>query len=83
MKALFSVSTKFSPSIVFIDEIDSILSKRSDNENEASRKLKTEFLVQMDGVQSTKAQGNTLMIAATNRPSDLDDAVLRRFPLRL
>jgi len=83
VRALFSVSQKFSPAIVFVDEIDSILTKRTSSENEASRKLKTEFLVCMDGVQSCKDTGNVLIIAATNRPSDLDDAVLRRFPLRI
>eukprot|EP00801_Mesodinium_rubrum_P005533 Mrub_05537.p1 GENE.Mrub_05537~~Mrub_05537.p1 ORF type:complete len:370 (+),score=92.04 Mrub_05537:154-1110(+) len=83
VRALFSVSDKFSPSVIFLDEIDSILSKRSENENESSRKMKTEFLVQMDGVQSSKSDGGRLIIAATNRPGDLDDALLRRFPLRI
>lgn len=83
VRALFSVSDKFSPSVIFLDEIDSVLSKRSTNENESSRKLKTEFLVQMDGVQSSKSEFGRLIIAATNRPGDLDDALLRRFPLRI
>lgn len=83
VRALFSVSEKFSPSVIFLDEIDSVLSKRSSNENESSRKLKTEFLVQMDGVQSSKSEFKRLVIAATNRPGDLDDALIRRFPLRI
>lgn len=83
VRALFSVSDKFSPSVIFLDEIDSVLSKRTENENESSRKMKTEFLVQMDGVQSAKSEGSRLIIAATNRPGDLDDALLRRFPLRI
>jgi len=83
VRALFSVSDKFSPSVIFLDEIDSVLSKRSENGNESSRKMKTEFLVQMDGVQSVKSEGSRLIIAATNRPGDLDDALLRRFPLKI
>ena len=60
----------------FADEIDSILSERSAGEHDASRRLKTEFLVQFDGV----ASGNDRMvvIGATNRPQELDDAVRYR-----
>jgi ATP-dependent 26S proteasome regulatory subunit len=45
MKTLFTLAAVQSPSIIFIDEVDSILTKRSSEENEASRRLKTEFLV--------------------------------------
>lgn len=60
------------------DEIDSILSERSAGEHDASRRLKTEFLVQFDGV----ASGNDRMvvIGATNRPQELDDAVRYPYP---
>ena len=64
-----------SPSIIFIDEIDSMLSKRSSEENEASRRLKTEFLIQLDGVGSSNTR--ILVIAATNRPEILDEALTR------
>lgn len=53
LKRIFAEAYKMSPSIIFIDEIDSILTARSENENEASRRLKTEFLVQMDGLTTT------------------------------
>lgn len=55
------------------DEIDSILSERSSGEHEASRRLKTEFLVQFDGVNSGSER--IVVIGATNRPQELDDAI--------
>lgn len=61
------------PSIIFIDEIDSLLSSRSQQEHEASRRLKTEFLIQFDGIGSTT--DNILIMGATNRPDEL----VRRF----
>ena len=67
--------------LVFI-VLDSILSKRTDSENEASKRLKTEFLVQFDGVGSDLTK-KVLIIGATNRPFDLDPAVLRRLPKRI
>ena len=97
-----SVAYKNQPSIVFIDEIDSILTARrcvwrvrltaSDNENEASRRLKTEFMIQLDGATtsgSVKRGGvmhreeRVLIMGATNRPFELDDAVIRRLTRRV
>mmetsp|Transcript_53459 Transcript_53459/g.44860 ORF Transcript_53459/g.44860 Transcript_53459/m.44860 type:complete len:83 (-) Transcript_53459:243-491(-) len=69
------------PSIIFMDEGDSILSKRSDGDNESSRKLKTEFLIQMDGL--TNNESNPIVIIATNRPWEIDDAILRRLQLKI
>ena len=58
---------------VVADEIDSILSERSAGEHEASRRLKTQFLVEFDGVAN--ASDRVVVIGATNRPQELDDAV--------
>ena len=82
VKSLFKIAYKKVPSIIFIDEIDSILSKRSESENEATKRLKTEFLIQFDGLGSD-ANARLLVIAATNRPMDLDEALLRRLPKRV
>lgn len=82
VRALFSVARVRQPSVVFIDEIDSILSSRSEGQHEASRRLETEFLVQMDGVNGN-AEERVIVIGATNRPQELDEAVRRRFTKRI
>ena len=82
VKSLFKIAYQKVPSIIFIDEIDSILSKRSESENEATKRLKTEFLIQFDGLGSN-TNARLLVIAATNRPMDLDEALLRRLPKRV
>ncbi|KAI3352700.1 hypothetical protein L3Q82_020159 [Scortum barcoo] len=103
VRALFSVARELQPSIIFIDEVDSLLCERREGEHDASRRLKTEFLVEFDGVNIRpmtlcvfvlRRQAETLMderlfqvqsggdervlvMGATNRPQDLDEAVLR------
>ncbi|KAL6499348.1 hypothetical protein OROHE_026011 [Orobanche hederae] len=82
VRTLFQVAISRQPSVIFIDEIDSIMSTRTENENEASRRLKSEFLVQFDGVSSSSDDLITV-IGATNKPQELDDAVLRRLVKRI
>jgi vacuolar protein-sorting-associated protein 4 len=68
--------------VIFIDEIDSMAGNRSENDNESSRRVKTEFLVQMDGVGKETAN-KILVLGATNLPWELDPAVRRRFERRI
>ncbi|XP_069123454.1 fidgetin-like protein 1 isoform X2 [Argopecten irradians] len=82
VRALFAVARCHQPAVVFIDEIDSLLSQRSDGEHEASRRIKTEFLVQLDGA-ATSSEDRILVIGATNRPQEIDEAARRRFVKRL
>ena len=84
VRTMFAVAGHKEPSVVFIDEVDSLLSQRSSDENEASRRLKTEFLVQLEGVGSGDASNRerVLVVGATNRPQELDEAARRRFVKR-
>ncbi|KAL6846913.1 hypothetical protein ACP4OV_022766 [Aristida adscensionis] len=83
VKAIFSLASKLSPAVIFIDEVDSMLRRRENpGEHEAMRKMKNEFMINWDGLR-TKDQEHVLVLGATNRPFDLDEAVIRRFPRRL
>ncbi len=69
------------PAIIFIDEIDSLCGSRSEGENDAARRIKTEFLVQMQGVGHN--EDGILVLGATNIPWELDSAIRRRFERRI
>lgn len=82
-RAVFTLASKLSPCVVFIDEVDAILGRREKSgEHEAMRKIKNEFMMNWDGLR-TRENERVLVLAATNRPFDLDEAVLRRMPRRL
>ncbi|KAK9696047.1 Vps4 C terminal oligomerization domain [Popillia japonica] len=81
VKNLFELARTHKPSIIFIDEVDSLCSSRSDNESESARRIKTEFLVQMQGVGNDT--DGILVLGATNIPWVLDSAIRRRFEKRI
>eukprot|EP00769_Ergobibamus_cyprinoides_P004785 gnl/Ergobibamus_cyprinoides/972.p1 GENE.gnl/Ergobibamus_cyprinoides/972~~gnl/Ergobibamus_cyprinoides/972.p1 ORF type:complete len:257 (-),score=38.51 gnl/Ergobibamus_cyprinoides/972:93-863(-) len=83
VRSLFAVARALSPSIVFLDEVDSILGSRSQHEMESSRRLKTQFMVELEGVGVGDDSGRVILMAATNFPQFLDSAVLRRFQRRI
>ncbi|KAF3530202.1 hypothetical protein DY000_02042333 [Brassica cretica] len=82
-KALFSFASKLAPVIIFVDEVDSLLGARGgSHEHEATRRMRNEFMAAWDGLRSKDSQ-RILILGATNRPFDLDDAVIRRLPRRI
>ncbi|KAI0050931.1 AAA-domain-containing protein [Auriscalpium vulgare] len=86
VRSVFSLARRLGPCVVFIDEIDALFGARSSARETggaiAHRGVLTEFMQEMDGLKSSK-DDNVIVIGATNRPFDLDDAVLRRLPRRL
>ncbi|KAG7956467.1 hypothetical protein I3843_11G124900 [Carya illinoinensis] len=83
VRALFTLAAKVSPTVIFVDEVDSMLGQRTRvGEHEAMRKIKNEFMTHWDGLL-TKPGERILVLAATNRPFDLDEAIIRRFERRI
>lgn len=81
--ALYNSARDHSPSIVFIDEFDSLSPSRDGEASEASRKVLSTLLTELDGLGDKNSNRLLLTLAATNTPWDLDTAVLSRFPRRI
>lgn len=79
VSAVFTLAWKLQPSIIFIDEIDSFLGTRKSGEHEATSTMKTEFMTLWDGF-NTDDNAQVMVLGATNRPWDVDEAILRRLP---
>ncbi|KAG4415370.1 hypothetical protein IFR04_011519 [Cadophora malorum] len=83
VRAVFSLARKLQPTIVFIDEIDAVLGQRRSGEHEASGMVKAEFMTLWDGLTSSNEVGlpaRIMILGATNRIQDIDEAILRRMP---
>lgn len=91
VRAAFTLAEKLAPCVLFVDEVDALLGRRSSTgrEHEATRELKNEFMSRWDSIRTTASNRTTagtgwvMVLGATNRPFDLDEAVLRRFSVRV
>ncbi|EIW69180.1 hypothetical protein TREMEDRAFT_71806 [Tremella mesenterica DSM 1558] len=89
VKAVFSLARRLSPCVIFLDEVDALFGARASKDAsggaKAHNQVLTEFMQEMDGLSSAIAntEHRIIVIGATNRPFDLDDAILRRLPRRL
>jgi vacuolar protein-sorting-associated protein 4 len=81
VRSLFETARQRKPAIIFIDEIDSLVSTRDESGSSHENRMKTEFLVQLDGMKYDNT--GVLLIAATNLPWNIDPAMRRRFEKRI
>lgn len=81
---LFDLADQMAPSTIFFDEIDAVASQRgSGGEHEASRRMKAQLLTRLEGIDGASDNSGIFVLAATNFPWDLDEALLRRFQKRI
>ena len=77
--ALFESAANHAPSVIFIDELDSVAGQRGGEQSSADRRIVNTFLTELDGLKGNDDTPFVLIMAATNRPWDLDDAIISRF----
>eukprot|EP00887_Chlorella_sp_A99_P001769 scaffold19.g1769.t1 len=88
VRVLFEMARAAAPAVIFIDEVDALCSARgAASEHEASRRMKTELLTQIDGMHTAAGRGDgeprrVMVLAATNYPWDIDEALRRRLEKR-
>ncbi|KAJ3631896.1 hypothetical protein MTP99_012999 [Tenebrio molitor] len=78
--AVFTLAEKLQPCIIFIDEIDTFLRSRDEDGHEVTNMMKAQFMILWDGLYSRKDSTSVMVLGATNRPSDVDEAIRRRMP---
>lgn len=81
MRAVFTLAKKLGPCVVFFDEIDGVMARRSDLDQSHTNTMKTMFLTGMDSLKPTEDQ--VLVVGATNRPGAIDSALMRRMEIHL
>ncbi|XP_045775498.1 katanin p60 ATPase-containing subunit A-like 2 [Maniola jurtina] len=81
VKVLFEMASYYAPSIIFIDEVETLASERGAGEHEASRRLKSQLLTELDGI--TQRDGIVFLLVNSNMPWEIDPAMLRRLEKRI